>query len=560
MMGEKSTRRRYREGLVFAVGAAILVGGAAEKARAQIGGELGRIGGEASDLLRGGGGAVSDALKRGAAAVGDEAARLDPSVALMRELEAERSRAMGTLRWFDPETILGQIGATLSQAVDATVLRTGASFNPQTGDVDLRGTSIGRTLQAWLFRFAQGNHREAAVQEFRFNVPSRVLVVRLFVRHQQTWGKVFPGQGPVDLYSVAQTAMVRFDFNAGTGDFAIDTGPWGPRIAPGTFQRLESGDFLGVAQGLIPQGVGDLARLETSDDLDEVENSYSIRFGRGNVHFPSRGFAEFATPERLARYVVNGVISLGTDVWPEIMSDLQGQARAELPALVEWLRSRGLAEADSIAEQLISGRVPELPSISFRLLAVPFRSRNVTPVGAATPWRTVNHLTFIVIWHGPPQAERPPTGLRPAPEIFGPGLAGGESLDDERRQRTALLENQQELLRLRRAAQSLAPPGSSGPGTPAGNGGPGETFAQNLGIAYEPVRFGDGTFGVKLTRYPVPGSPGAQLGLEPGDIITALDDMPFRTPDDVLNHTKDTTVRLINVRTNAPVDARVVLP
>ena len=434
-------------------------------------------------------------MKRGDNAVENEAAKVDPSAALLREYKEAQSRANREIRWFNPGMIVQQVETALTQQVNAVALRSGASFNPQTGDVDLRGTAMGRMLHNLLFQFAQGNQREAGVPEFRFNVGNLALVVRLYVRHRQSWGKVFPGQGPVDLIDVTQTAMLQFDLKAGKGDFSIDTGPWGPKISPGTLDQLRSGNLIGLAQSMTPDGLGELARLETGDDLDEIENSYYTRFGRGNIYFPSRSFAEFATPEQLAKYAVNGIISLGTDVWPEIMADLQQQAQAELPALVAWLASRGIQDAENIAGQLISGHVPELPTISFQLISVPFRSRNVTPVGVATPWRTVNHITFAVFWHPSQNAQipQPVEGRAPAGSQTGDANVG--DLDAERRQRLANLEQQEELNRLRQAAQSLGTPGpGSGDSNPA-NSAPGEIYASNLGITYQPVPFGDGTFG-----------------------------------------------------------------
>ena len=86
------------------------------------------------------------------------------------------------------------------------------------------------------------------------------------------------------------------------------------------------------------------------------------------------------------------------------------------------------------------------------------------------------------------------------------------------------------------------------------------TYAANLGIYYEAVTYADGTFGAKLTADPKPGSPAAGLRLEPGDTIYELDGQRFRTAADVLNHRYRTSMLFINVRTNAPQAAAVVLP
>jgi hypothetical protein len=88
---------------------------------------------------------------------------------------------------------------------------------------------------------------------------------------------------------------------------------------------------------------------------------------------------------------------------------------------------------------------------------------------------------------------------------------------------------------------------------------PGE-WAANLGITYERVDYSNGTFGAKLTEDPRPGSPAAQLRLEPGDIIFELDGVRFREPRDVLGHGFWTTMKFVNVRTGRSQGARVYIP
>lgn len=75
-----------------------------------------------------------------------------------------------------------------------------------------------------------------------------------------------------------------------------------------------------------------------------------------------------------------------------------------------------------------------------------------------------------------------------------------------------------------------------------------EAFAKNLGVFYERLPNPDGTFAAKVLRATAD-SVAAAGGIEPGDIILALDGMPFRTEEDVLNHVDQTTVTLIDVRT-----------
>lgn len=104
------------------------------------------------------------------------------------------------------------------------------------------------------------------------------------------------------------------------------------------------------------------------------------------------------------------------------------------------------------------------------------------------------------------------------------------------------------------------PPGGMPPPPSYGPAPVQELFAANLGMVSTPIRYADGTFGARVTRPPDPGTPAATLGLEPGDVLVMLDGQRFRTPDDVLAHRAQTSVTLVNVRTNALQTMTVMLP
>jgi hypothetical protein len=87
----------------------------------------------------------------------------------------------------------------------------------------------------------------------------------------------------------------------------------------------------------------------------------------------------------------------------------------------------------------------------------------------------------------------------------------------------------------------------------------GELFASNLGIFYTRLSYSDGTFGARLTRPPAAGSPASRTGLEPGDVIVALDGTPFRDPEDFLGHTGRVRMTLIDGRTGHRIHANLVL-
>jgi hypothetical protein len=86
----------------------------------------------------------------------------------------------------------------------------------------------------------------------------------------------------------------------------------------------------------------------------------------------------------------------------------------------------------------------------------------------------------------------------------------------------------------------------------------GEHLAGNLGVYYELKPY-HSALGARLTRPSVPGSPAASIGLEPGDLIVSLDDIPFREPIDLQLHYARTKVVFINIRTGQPQTAELDL-
>ncbi|WP_169980105.1 PDZ domain-containing protein [Tautonia rosea] len=88
---------------------------------------------------------------------------------------------------------------------------------------------------------------------------------------------------------------------------------------------------------------------------------------------------------------------------------------------------------------------------------------------------------------------------------------------------------------------------------------PTNLYASNLGIYYRLEPYGNAQ-GARLTHYPVAGSPASQIQLEPGDMITALDGQPIYGPNDLLNHSAQTSVQFVNIRTGQPQVNWVFIP
>ncbi|WP_165069411.1 PDZ domain-containing protein [Paludisphaera rhizosphaerae] len=107
--------------------------------------------------------------------------------------------------------------------------------------------------------------------------------------------------------------------------------------------------------------------------------------------------------------------------------------------------------------------------------------------------------------------------------------------------------------------QAFALPTRGGTGGGGGGGGGAELFASNLGISYRLVPYRD-HLAASLTRQPVPNSPAASVGFEPGDQIYALDGVAIRSPEDVLGHVNQTVVEFVDVRTGQAKSTTLMLP
>lgn len=257
---------------------------------------------------------------------------------------------------------------------------------------------MGKVLTHWLQNFAQGNKRDGRVEELSFNVKTRRLKVRLMAKHCQSWGKIIPGQGEVELYSVTQRATFFYDFNKGSGSFDIDLGPLASHINTRTLEKLKEGDLVGVAEGLVPEAAGKLWNHEEKDEYDHRRSQYQTRYGAANVYFASKRFVNWAGPETIGKYVLDGVVTGGSSVYPQIMHDVETRAQEELPPLIDWLKSRGMANAESAARQLLTGHTPRWPFLKFEMIPVRYSSREKPLHAVTTPWRNVDHLAFVVVW------------------------------------------------------------------------------------------------------------------------------------------------------------------
>jgi hypothetical protein len=316
---------------------------------------------------------------------------LDPTKAVREELKKAQESALKELRKLDPEGIFREVKKAVAEFKAGAEAKSGLKFDERTGDVDLRGHRAGRTLQGWMEKFAQGNEGKGEVEEFRYNVKSRVLALRLKARHKQrqNWGVL----GKVDLYSCTQTARLSYNFARQDADFDINLGPLAPKINARMAKALKDGDLVAAAEAAAPEGVGKLLGTERKNDYDKVYRAMKAKYG-DNVYLSSREFVGAAGSQKIGKYAATAFASGGSAVLPQIMKDLQEMARKELPQVVAWLESHGEREARRMAEHLLTGRKPAWPHLKVETVAVPYYAREAN---VSKAWRKFDNLGFIVV-------------------------------------------------------------------------------------------------------------------------------------------------------------------
>ena len=226
---------------------------------------------------------------------------------------------------------------------------------------------------------------------FTYNLNSRKLEVGLYARHRQSWKR------GVDLYSVTQRAGFWYDFQSQSGDFEIDPGQLSPRFSSQTFEKLSEGDLTAVAEA-IPTAIGKVINFERENEYEKNLNELRTRYGTENVYLSSQGFVDWATPETLAKYAVNGVLTAGVSVYPQIMADARKRAASEMPSITKWLEERGMKNASAVAMDLLTGKPPKWPFLKFEMIPVRYSAREKPLNAMTTEWRHVNHLAFVITW------------------------------------------------------------------------------------------------------------------------------------------------------------------
>lgn len=95
------------------------------------------------------------------------------------------------------------------------------------------------------------------------------------------------------------------------------------------------------------------ARIEQTDDYDEIRDSLYQEFGAQSVYFSSRRFVDHFGAESAAEIVVETILFGGAAAAKDAIADVGEHLRLELNDIISWLEQRGAEQIEAVVPELI---------------------------------------------------------------------------------------------------------------------------------------------------------------------------------------------------------------
>lgn len=243
---------------------------------------------------------------------------------------------------------------------------------------DLRNSAFAGRLRGYLNQLAQGNEGSGSVERLTVDADGNVSG-ELRVLHRHVAGSFF-GQKIV-VYDLTQRASFDFNVREGVADVSLDLGR-GVRV--GTKQIRDMLDVFSVKRG---------------NEYKRIRDSYYKKHGQANVYFASKGFVDWAGPETAGRWVVTAVASGGSASLAQASQEARDRVRAELPRILNFLRSRGIREAGAVGERLLAGQSLRVPKLNLKWQTVAYTT-TLEVAEVSLPSVKLRHAAFALVWSG----------------------------------------------------------------------------------------------------------------------------------------------------------------
>lgn len=274
-------------------------------------------------------------------------------------------------------------------------------------EIDLRKRSrFSDQINHFLRNLAQGNERSSGIDRLTLNTQTGQIRGEVWIRSRQVSGhtpKVFNpfsgrhvGGAPIVAYDWTVRGNFSFNPKNGAGHATIDLGR-GIRFDTRRIQRILEGDHKAIPE-LVPNlGV---VQKKMRNEYDHIRGSIEARHGHGNVYFASRAFVDWATPETAGEWVLKAVVAGGPAAGAVAMKEASRKARQEMSRLVPWLERKGVRDAHSMANAILTGQRVDWPNVSIHWQTVGYFSSNYVGGQRIGPEVRVTHAAFYIVWKG----------------------------------------------------------------------------------------------------------------------------------------------------------------
>jgi|GEM_PF-4986314 len=171
-------------------------------------------------------------------------------------------------------------------------------------------------------------------------------------------------------------------------------------------ERLMEGDLSALTES-VPNVAG-ITKSLSNDYEDSVRRVYQ-KYGKENVYFASKNpFVDECRPSKVGEIAVSLIASGGATA-DAIMRDLSSLAEGELSAVAQWLSTKGVASAETVAATILSGKGAVVPEyyLALKWMPIEYRSDTSSFGNRITPVIKETHGAFYIVVQPRGQGQSP---------------------------------------------------------------------------------------------------------------------------------------------------------
>jgi hypothetical protein len=228
------------------------------------------------------------------------------------------------------EAALTQAQSASAKSIPSLDLRT---------PIDLSQSTVANDLVGFLIQFAQGNQKDAGVNNLSIDVGAGEVSGSFWIRCHQSWGSFFGQELNAYDFTVSGTINYNFYTQDVSGDIELSHGI---NINLQDLYDATRGDFTGL--------IADCTGVSRTNNYAQVGQPSANRY------FASQSFVDWAGPETIATWAVEAVASGGSSL-SAVPGEIAAHLTTEAQGIAAWLQARLGDAADQVADQIVNALV-----------------------------------------------------------------------------------------------------------------------------------------------------------------------------------------------------------